>query len=85
MMKTLFILIAMICIAVVAMATGETTPETPGGVWNFLMANWAELLIAFMAFVKVVVRLTPTLKDDRVFGYLDDLIAFFVPNLKAKK
>jgi hypothetical protein len=31
---------------------------------EFLTENWLELLIAFMAFVKVVVNLTPTEKDN---------------------
>lgn len=56
--------------------------DGPTGILPFLSANWAELLIALMAFAKVVVRLTPTIKDDKVFGWLDDLIAFFVPNLR---
>ena len=38
------------------------------------MANWAELLIAFMAFAKVVVNLTPTDSDNQIFGYIDVLI-----------
>lgn len=41
---------------------------------EFLIDNWAELLIALMAFVKVVVNLTPTDSDNQVFGYVDLLI-----------
>ena len=41
---------------------------------EFLIDNWAELLIALMAFVKVVVNLTPSDSDNQVFGYLDLLI-----------
>lgn len=41
---------------------------------NFLLENWAELLIALMALAKVVVNLTPTEKDNKVFGWLDALI-----------
>jgi|DEB0MinimDraft_3_1074331.scaffolds.fasta_scaffold368321_2 hypothetical protein len=51
-------------------------------VLDFLTANWAELLLGLLAFVKIVVRLTPTLKDDQVFGLLDKLLESFVPNLK---
>lgn len=51
-------------------------------VLDFLVANWAELLLGLLAFVKIVVRLTPTLKDDQVFGLLDKLLEGFVPNLK---
>jgi hypothetical protein len=41
---------------------------------DFILANWAELLIAFMAFAKVVVNLTPTESDNQIFGYIDVLI-----------
>ena len=47
---------------------------------NFLLANGAELLLAILAVARIVVRLTPSIKDNKVFGYLDDLIAFFVKN-----
>ena len=40
----------------------------------FFLDNWGELLIALLAFSKVVVNLTPTETDNRVFGYLDTLI-----------
>ena len=41
---------------------------------DFLIQNWAELLIAVMAFAKVVVNLTPTETDNQIFGYIDLLI-----------
>lgn len=49
-------------------------------VLDFLMQNGAELLLSIMALFKVIVRLTPTKKDDKVFGYLDDLVSFLVKN-----
>lgn len=45
---------------------------------DFLLNNWAELLIGLMAFVKVVVNLTPTEKDNQIFGYLDSLINMII-------
>ena len=47
---------------------------------DFLLANGAGLLLAILAVARIVVRLTPSIKDNKVFGYLDDLIAFFVKN-----
>jgi len=47
---------------------------------DFLLANGAELLLAILAVARIVVRLTPSIKDNKVFGYLDDLIAFFIKN-----
>lgn len=41
---------------------------------DFILDHWAELLIAAMAFAKVIVNLTPTQQDNQVFGYVDMLI-----------
>ncbi|QDP57709.1 MAG: hypothetical protein Unbinned6486contig1001_24 [Prokaryotic dsDNA virus sp.] len=45
---------------------------------DFITQNWGELLISFMAFLKVVVNLTPTEKDNQVFAKLDNLINYFI-------
>ena len=45
-----------------------------GGIADFIVNNWGELLIALLAFVKVVVNLTPTSSDNQVFGWVDTLI-----------
>ena len=47
---------------------------------EFIAANWAELLIALMAFAKVIVNLTPSIKDDRVFAYIDLLFNAIIAN-----
>ncbi len=47
---------------------------------DFLLANGSELLLSILAVARIVVRLTPSIKDNKVFGYLDDLIAFFIKN-----
>jgi len=53
---------------------------------EFIAANWAELLIALMAFAKVIVNLTPSIKDDRVFAYIDLLFnAIIANNTKDKE
>lgn len=41
---------------------------------EFILNNWAELLIGLMAALKVIVNLTPTSTDNQIFGYLDMLI-----------
>ena len=45
---------------------------------DFLLNNLAELIIGLMAFIKIIVNLTPTEKDNQVFGYLDALINMIV-------
>ena len=52
---------------------------------DFLMANGAELLLSILAMARIVVRLTPSLTDNKVFGYLDDIIGFFIKNNKSNK
>lgn len=41
---------------------------------DFITSNWAELLIAFMAFAKVVVNLIPSEKPVQIWAYIDLLI-----------
>lgn len=45
---------------------------------EFISQNWGELLVGLMAFVKVIVNLTPTQEDNAVFGKLDAFINFFI-------
>ncbi len=49
---------------------------------DFITQNWLELLIALMAFLKVITNLTPTEKDNKVFGWLDSVIDAVIPNYK---
>lgn len=44
----------------------------------FIMNNIAELIIGVMAFIKLVVNLTPTEKDNQVFGYVDSLLNMII-------
>ncbi|QDP64142.1 MAG: hypothetical protein Unbinned2250contig1000_1, partial [Prokaryotic dsDNA virus sp.] len=43
-------------------------------IMEFIIENWAVLLIGVLAFLKIIVNLTPTTKDNQIFGYLDVLI-----------
>jgi len=48
-------------------------------------ADIVAILVAIMAALKVIVRLTPTLKDDNIFGKLDKVLEFIIPNYGSKK
>ena len=52
---------------------------------EFFLEHWAELLLALMVFVKVVVNLTPSVKDDRVFAYVDLLLNAVIANNTKKE
>jgi len=47
---------------------------------NFILENWAELLLLLGVVAKTITRLTPGIKDDEVFGYIDRIINAIVPN-----
>jgi hypothetical protein len=52
---------------------------------EFTIENWAVLLIGVLAFLKVVVNLTPTNQDNIIFGYLDVLITAITGDRRKKK
>lgn len=55
---------------------------------QYITENGADIitiLVAVMAALKVVVRLTPTLKDDDIFGKVDKVLEFIIPNYGKKK
>jgi hypothetical protein len=43
------------------------------------------IVVAIMAAIKVIVRLTPSVKDDEVFGKIDKILEFIIPNYGSKK
>lgn len=45
---------------------------------EFISENWAELIIGLLAFIKIIVNLTPTETDNQIFGKIDSLINWFV-------
>ena len=49
---------------------------------EIIQENWLELLIALMALVKVITNLTPTEKDNKIFGWLDTMIDAIIPNYR---
>tara|TARA_R100000655_G_scaffold31221_1_gene62673 strand:- start:12277 stop:12462 length:186 start_codon:yes stop_codon:yes gene_type:complete len=51
---------------------------------DFIQSNFLELLIAVMALIKVVVNLTPTTNDNKVFAWIDKIIDVFIPNYNKK-
>lgn len=62
--------------AVVVEAPNEAVAETS---WVTL-GNLMEILVALMALVKVVVNLTPTERDNKVFGLVDSMLNAVVPD-----
>jgi hypothetical protein len=51
-------------------------------IFIFIQENWGEIAIALLALIKVIVNLTPTERDNVVFGYFDVLINLIVADRK---
>jgi hypothetical protein len=49
---------------------------------EFLKANWIELVAGLLAFAGVIVRLTPTEKDDTILGWIKSIFDVLIPNRK---
>jgi RNA binding exosome subunit len=52
---------------------------------ELIQTYWAEIVLALMAFVKVIVNLTPTEADNKVFGWLDTLISAIVSDRRKER
>ena len=80
-MKKALIFLLLIGFSFVALAQDT---ETVTSVGKLIIDNAAELLLATLALIKIVVRITPTLKDDEVFAKLDKFIEWVLPNIGKK-
>ena len=56
--------------------------EEGSAVWDFIVTNIGELAIGMLAFIKIIVNLTPTEQDNKVFGWLDALINMIIADRK---
>ena len=52
---------------------------------ELIQTYWAEILLGLMAFIKIVVNITPTKADNKVFGWFDILINAIVSDRRKKR
>lgn len=64
-------------------AVDSTGNQEGGGSWSWATDNWVALLFGFMAFVKIIVNLTPTDKDNKIFAWFDTILNAIFPNRKT--
>lgn len=76
-------LIFLLLIGLSFVASAQDT-ETATSIGKLIMDNAAELLLAVLALIKIVVRITPSLKDDEVFAKLDKFVEWILPNIGKK-
>ena len=82
-MKRLWVLFVMFIITIFAYSQ-DVTGEEVKGVGTVLLENWAIVIAALLAFIKVIISLTPSIEDDKLFGYIDRFFNIFVPNRTKK-
>jgi len=51
---------------------------------DFLIENWAALLLGVLALAKVIVNLTPSTGDNLIFSYIDILITAITGDRRKK-
>ena len=52
---------------------------------ELIQMYWAEIILGVMAFAKIIVNLTPTNVDNKVFGWIDVLINAIVRDRIKKR
>ena len=65
----------------------QDLPEQPPGeadktFWQLIADNWGSLLLALLGFVELLVRLTPTEKDNSILNMIIKFLNVILPNLK---
>lgn len=62
----------------------DTTPvQEQSGALAFILANLTTIVWALVALVEVIVRLTPTEKDNSILSFIVDLLSKIIPNRRT--
>ena len=77
-MKKTLLLVFMVFISTFIFAQGAEAQNTG----NFIKDNWIQLLLGLLGFIKIIVNLTPTEKDNKIFNWIENIIEYFIPNIK---
>jgi hypothetical protein len=67
-------------VADTAMVAVEAPNEAVAETSWVTLGNLMEILVALMVLVKVIVNLTPTERDNKVFGLVDSILNAVVPD-----
>ena len=83
-MKKLWVLFVMFIITIFAYSQDVTVSNESQSTVAILLENWGVILLALMAFLKVIVNLVPTSNTVKIFGYIDSFITIFAKDIKKK-
>lgn len=54
-------------------------------IFDFIKQHWVALFSGLFGLIWVIVRLTPSEKDDQILKFLQNLFNFFIPDRKKHK
>ena len=54
-------------------------------IFEFIKQHWAALSAGLFGLIWVIVRLTPSEKDDQILRFLQNLFNFLIPDRKKEK
>lgn len=52
--------------------------------WDFIKNNYILLVWGLVAFIEVIVRLTPSDRDNSIFNKVKRMLDILIPNVKKK-
>jgi hypothetical protein len=67
---------------VVSNAERSVVQEAPpkSNIWTIVQDNWGALIAAFLGFLEVIIRLTPSEKDNSIFNFIKKILDWLIPN-----
>ena len=54
-------------------------------IFNFIKEHWGALISGLFGFIWVIIRLTPTEKDDQILKFIEKLLQFFIPDRRKRR
>lgn len=66
-----------------AQVVQDSTATGGGGLGNFIKTNWLALLAGLIALAEVVVRLTPSDRDNSIVNFIKSLLDAIIPNRRT--
>lgn len=64
-------------------AEGAPEESDGGGFWQFIKSHLVEVFLALFALLEIIVRATPTQKDDSILNFIKSIFDSIIPNRRT--
>ena len=81
-MKRFILMLIMALVGGMVMAQGAEVAQD-SSFWNIIKDNIEVIVWSLIGFITVIVRLTPTKKDDDILNWIVKILNVIIPNRKA--